>query len=417
MTRPSPTAARRSLSALVAALAVVLAGAPACTTDADTRPGPASTAPPTTGPGRGTPDAPARDGSLSEVGVRLTEVARLESPTQLQPRPGTGELWVTERAGRVRRLLPRGGGRFAVDPEPVVDRTAEVATDGELGMLGLAFSADGRQLYVDFNDRDGTTNLVRYPVRDDGSVGSPTVLLTQPQPYTNHDGGDLQLGPDGYLYLGLGDGGSADDPDDRAGDPNDLLGTILRIDPRTPSGSMPYAIPTDNPYAEGGGRPEIYLAGVRNPWRFSFDRANGDLWIGDVGQDEVEEVDHLPAGTGRGADLGWSGFEGTQRNIPARVRPDTVPPVFEYRHATGGCSITGGVVYRGEAIPALDGTYLFSDYCQAALRGLRLGPGGRVADERGLGVELERTVSIDQDAAGEVYLLSVGGPIMRLEAA
>ncbi len=376
--------------------------------------------PPTTGTGKGTPQEPARNGSLADARVKLTEIATLDQPTQLQARPGSTELWVTERKGTVRRLRPQGAG-FALVDKPVIDVSAEVNTDGEMGLLGLAFSVDGRQLFVDYNTQDRTTHLVRYPLAADGTAttGPATELLAVDQPYPNHKGGDLHLGPDGFLYFGLGDGGSQNDPDQRAGNLQDLHGKLLRIDPSKPSGTKPYSIPADNPFAGGGGRPEIYLYGVRNPWRFSFDRATKDLWIGDVGQNDIEEVDHLPVSTGAGLgqDLGWSGLEGTRQNIPSRIRPDTVPPVFQYSHQDGRCSITGGVVYRGQKIPALVGTYLFSDYCGSPLRGLRLGDDGKVADERPLGVDLDQTISIDEDADGEVYLLSDGGPVMRLDPA
>ena len=391
---------------------VVVLAVASCSSD-----GSGSRTAPTTGGGKGTPSEPARNGSLADISLKLTEVAKLDQPTQLQPRPGTDELWVTERKGTVRRLRPAGGGLTVVDA-PVVDESAKVNTDGEMGMLGLAFSADGQQLYVDYNTQDRTTHLVRYRLSADGRVqpGGTVELLAVDQPYPNHKGGNLHLGPDGFLYFGLGDGGSQNDPDQRAANLQDLHGKILRIDPSRPSGGAPYSIPTDNPFARNGGRPEIYLYGVRNPWRFSFDRTTKDLWIGDVGQNDIEEVDHLPAadGAGLGKDLGWSGLEGTRRNIPDRIRSGTVPPVYEYSHDDGNCSITGGVVYRGTAIPALDGTYLFSDYCVAGLRGLQLGTDGKVADEQDLGVELDQTISIDTDVAGEVYLLSDGGQIMRL---
>jgi glucose/arabinose dehydrogenase len=371
---------------------------------------------PPVGAGKGTPDDPKRTGQLRDVKLKLTPVATLEQPTQLQARSATEDLYVTERAGRVRRLERKTDGTFKLDPKPVLDVSSKVTTDGEMGLLGLAFSGDGGRLYVDYNTADRTTHLVAYDLGPDNTAINPVELLSVPQPFTNHKGGNLHLGPDGYLYFGLGDGGSQNDPDERAADLDDLHGKILRIDPSKPSDAQPYSIPADNPYATGGGKPEIYLHGVRNPWRFSFDSKTKDLWIGDVGQNNVEEVDRLTAEEdfGRGRDLGWSGLEGTRRNIEDRIRPGTVPPVFEYTHDDGRCSITGGVVYRGKAIPDLDGTYLFTDLCATTLRGLQVADDGKVTDERGLGVDMDQVISIDQDADGEVYLLSAQGQIMKL---
>ena len=421
--RPRPPLACRLLAVVAAVGLAAGACSPDPTSSSEKSPekSPEKGSPPTVGAGRGTPQDPARNGSLDGIKVKLTQVATLDQPTQLQPRPGSDELWVTERKGTVRRVQRPPGSVYRVLDQPVIDVSSKVTTDGEMGLLGLAFSADGRQLFVDYNTRDRTTHLVRYTLSADGAAdaGSVTELLAVDQPYPNHKGGDLHLGPDGFLYFGLGDGGSQNDPDQRAGNLTDLHGKLLRIDPSNPSGSKPYSIPADNPFANGGGRREIYLYGVRNPWRFSFDRSTKDLWIGDVGQNDIEEIDHLPAssGAGLGQDLGWSGVEGTRENIPERIRPDTVPPVFQYSHEDGRCSITGGVVYRGHAIPALVGTYLFSDYCASPLRGLKVGDGGKVIDERPLGVDLDQTISIDQDADGEVYLLSDAGPIMRLDGA
>jgi glucose/arabinose dehydrogenase len=230
-------------------------------------------------------------------------------------------------------------------------------------------------------------------------------VLTIDQPETtNHKGGDLQLGPDGYLYAGFGDGGGEGDPDQTAQDPKTLLGKLVRV-------------PT-----EAHGRPEIWLSGLRNPWRFTFDPANGDLWIGDVGQNEIEEIDRLPAGV-HGQNLGWSGLEGTTRYKSGRVEGQTVPPVFEYSHSSGGCAVTGGVVYRGKRIAALDGAYLFADLCKPGLHALvatspRDGI-GTVTDERVLdgATKVSQTIAFGTDADGEVYLLSLDGPIRRLDPA
>ncbi len=353
------------------------------------------------------PSTPPEDeGSLEDVVVDLAEVATLEAPTALTARPGTDQSYVAERGGRV----------VTLDGDTVIDISGDVSTGGERGLLGLAFSAGGDRLYLSYTNPDGDTRVAEY--RMDGNradPGSRRELLAVEQPFPNHNGGDLHLGPDGLLYLGLGDGGAANDPDDRAQDPNDLLGKLLRIDPRRPAGGRPYSIPADNPFADGGGAPEVYLWGVRNPWRFSFDRETDDLWIGDVGQDAVEEVDFLPRDRGAGANLGWSGYEGTRVFIEDRVPETSVPPIYEYTHeTTGGCSITGGVVYRGETIDGLAGSYLYADFCVGQLRAFHQ-EGGRVVTDRDLGVDVPQLVSINEDAAGEVYLLSLSGPVYRLE--
>ena len=235
---------------------------------------------------------------------------------------------------------------------------------------------------------------------DRADAGSRRELLAVEQPFANHNGGNVVLGPDGQLWFGLGDGGSGGDPDNHAQDPDDPLGKLLRIDPESDSSTAP----------------EIWAIGLRNPWRFSFDRATDDLWIADVGQNAIEEIDFLPAGTPAGSNFGWSGYEGSEVYDESRVADGTVPPVFEMRHDDGWCSVTGGVVYRGENIPDLQGAYLFGDYCLPGLHGLTL-EDGEVTAQRELGVDVASLVSIDEDADGEVYLLSLDGGISRLDPA
>ncbi len=386
-------------------------------TPTESRPG--TTAPPTSGGGEDGGGGEARRGDLGTARVRLREVATLESPTALANRPGSDTLYVAERAGRVRALTVSEAGAGKVADEAVLDISEEVSVSGEQGLLGLAFSADGAKLYVSYTNPAGDSRLVEYAM--DGEtvdVSSRRELLGVDQPFANHNGGAVHLGPDGFVYLGLGDGGAADDPANRAQNPDVLLGKVLRIDPTRPSGGRPYAIPEGNPFAGGGGRPEIFLSGVRNPWRFSFDRSTGDLWIADVGQNAVEEIDLLPRedGGGAGANLGWSGYEGSDRYISERAPDRAVPPVFELSHDDGYCSITGGVVYRGGRIPALVGAYLFGDYCRPGVQAIQV-EAGKVAAERDIGVEVASLVSIDEDGDGEVYLLSLDGPVYRLDPA
>ena len=324
--------------------------------------------------------------------------ATVEEPTFLLVRPGDDHLWVAERAGTVRRLAVSGGGRKLTAGKVLLDVRDDTTTDAERGLLGLAFSKDGGTLFVSRTNADGNTRLEAYDVTDDDAVdeSSRRVLLAVDQPYPNHNGGNVVLGPDGQLWFGLGDGGAGDDPENRAQDPDELLGKILRIDP-------------------AGGDPEIVVSGVRNPWRFSFD-TDGSLWIGDVGQNAIEEVDRLPAGEIEGANLGWSGYEGSEPYLDGDGRrpDDPVMPVFEYRHRDGNCSITGGFVYRGEALDGLRGAYLFADYCAGRVRAIRLDDEGAFAAEYDLGVSLGGPVSFAADADGEPYVLSGSGVIVRL---
>ena len=349
--------------------------------------------------------------SLAEARVQLTEVAVAEQPVAVIVQPGTDELFVVERAGTVRGL-----GAGGLDAEPLVDITSDTVAEGERGLLGGAFSPDGTRLYLSYTDLDGDSRLHEWTLAD-GQVdpSSRREVLTQPQPFANHNGGHILFGPDGLLWYGLGDGGASGDPEGRAQDPETLLGKILRIDPAA-RGGEPYGVPGDNPFAGGGGRGEIALTGLRNPWRFSFDRDTGALWIGDVGQNEVEEVTALPAGEILGANLGWDRLEGTAP-FEGEPPPEAVPPTYEYRHDEG-VSITGGVVYRGAAIPALEGAYLFGDLATAAIWALptdATSVGERV--DLGIGVDPGTLVSFAEDAAGEVYVVSIGGAVSRLDPA
>jgi glucose/arabinose dehydrogenase len=237
-------------------------------------------------------------------------------------------------------------------------------------------------------------------------------LLFVDQPYANHNGGDLVFGPDGYLYVGLGDGGSAGDPQGHAQSLESLLGKMLRIDPR-PDRDRAYSIPPDNPFVDrDGARAEIWAYGLRNPWRYSFDRATGDLWIGDVGQNAWEEIDRLPAGTPPGANLGWNLVEGSRR-FTGDPPNGAVAPVYEYPHASGACTVIGGVVYRGDEIPDLVGAYLFADLCLGELEAIRLGSGEHV-DHAVLGPTVPNVGSFGEDAEGDVYALSLAGGVYRL---
>jgi len=374
----------------------------------------------------------------------------LDTPTALTPRPGRNQLWIAERPGRVRILSidttwDKATGKtkrtgYTLLPGAALDISSLTTTDGERGLLGLAFSTDGRTLFVDHTADNGDIVVAAYTVDDKrtfsgGTNGPPPkatdvvsidpasrreLLTIAHQENTNHNGGQLLLGPDGYLYIGVGDGGGSGDVPGNAQNTDVLLGKILRIDPAGAALGAPYAIPPDNPFAAGGGKPEIYLWGVRNPWRFSFDRTKGDLWIGDVGQGAVEEVDWLPstANAGRGANLGWNWYEGTTRFRTDGTPPDgMVGPLFTYTHDSGRCSITGGFVYRGTDVPKLTGTYVYGDYCTGEVRGLLARKGIGLADkELSTDVAPNTLTSFGQDEQGELYVLSSDGTLFRVVA-
>ena len=375
-----------------------------------------STAPPTS--------APPATGALADVELATELVATVDTPIALAARPGTDDLYVAEQGGKVRRIQvteSADGERTArLVSAPVLDLTDRVKSGGEQGLLGIAFSSDGRELYAFATiEPDGSSWLGAFELGEgttaDADEGRD--LLTLDREFPNHNGGQLALGPDGYLYVGLGDGGSGGDPDGHGQDTSEPLGSILRIDPAEPQGSREYAIPDGNPF-EDGDAPEIWLYGVRNPWRFSFDRDTGDLWVADVGQGEWEEIDHLPAaggsGAGRGANLGWDRMEGSHP-FEGDGNPDgAVLPVYEYDHGEGGCAVVGGYVYRGEAIPALAGAYLYTDYCLPGLEALTLDDAGTLASTRDFDLDVEQVQSFGEDADGEVYLLLTSGEVLRI---
>ena len=353
------------------------------------------------------PPAPSPTPDLG-VDVQLTEVASMNAPIGGVLGPD-GVVYVADRAGTIHPLTSSGLGSAIID---LRDRTT---VDGERGLLGIAFASDAREFYVSYTDLDGDTILEAYPVRDRTiRTDQRRTVLTQSQPLSNHNGGHLAVGPDGMLYLGFGDGGGGGDPQGAGQDRSTMLGSIVRIDPR---GSSTYRVPSDNPFVyRDGMAPEIWVYGLRNPWRFAFDRATGDLWIADVGQSDREEINLLPAGEGAGANLGWNLMEGT---LPyAGSEPDDHwAPIYEYdTRGPEGCAITGGTVYRGSAIPELSGVYLYSDYCEGELRGLIV-QGGEVVQQDWLGVDGGDVVSFVEDADGEIYVFDLSGTIRRLEPA
>jgi glucose/arabinose dehydrogenase len=338
--------------------------------------------------------------------VRLERVATLDQPIAMAVRPRDDALYFAEKGGRI--VAIEDGD---VDPTPVLDLSEEVSQGGEQGLLGLAFSPDGALLYTNHTDTNGDTRITEWAIHEGRAApGSRREVLFVEQPFSNHNGGNLAFGPDGYLYVGLGDGGSAGDPLENAQALDSLLGKMLRIDPRATDG-RPYGIPDDNPFADRtGARPEIWALGLRNQWRYSFDRDTDDLWIGDVGQSTREEIDLQPAGVG-GRNYGWNRFEGTRR-FEGDQPDDATPPVFDYGR-DDGATVIGGYVYRGEDLTELAGAYVFGDFYNSELRALRLDEQGR-AHERELGLRVENLVSFGEDARGELYALSLSGSVFRL---
>ena len=321
--------------------------------------------------------------SLDAVDVRLTEIVRVEQPIDLAT-AADGTIFIAEKTGRVHRL---DGG----EPVTVLDLRGEVSTGGEQGLLGVTFSPDGDRFYAHFTDAEGNTRVDEWSSSFD-DASRRTVFATE-QPYANHNGGRLTFGPDGLLYLGLGDGGAGGDPHGNGQDPSSPLGKILRWDP------------------VAGGEPERWAIGLRNPWRFSFDGETGDVWVGDVGQNAWEEISRIPAGTAAGVNLGWNRYEGTHAFEDAGPRDGLVFPVFEYGHDAGQ-SVVGGFVHRGPHA-AWQGVYFFTDTYSASLQALLDGR------HRDLGVEVPGGMvsSFGEDAEGQLYVLSLDGGVFRMDPA
>jgi glucose/arabinose dehydrogenase len=333
---------------------------------------------------------------------------------------GSDRLFVVEKTGTVR--IVKGDD---LQSAAFIDISRSVSDGGEQGLLGLAFhpsfESNGK-LYLSYTDLNGASVIREYrvssnPDRVDGSSGR--TLLRVKQPYANHNGGHIAFGPDGYLYIGLGDGGSRGDPGNRAQSRDTLLGKILRIDVNRRTGSLPYGIPSTNPYVGRSGLDQIWSYGLRNPWRFSFDRSTGDLWIGDVGQGSWEEVDRaLPSSgrnAGRGVNYGWRVMEGAHCYRPSSgcIRTGRTLPLTEYSHANGRCSITGGYVYRGTSYPDLVGAYLFADYCSGEIWFVDRAASRGVAPRRALDTSALIT-SFGEDEAGELYVTNAEGTVYRI---
>ena len=359
-----------------------------------------------------TPDPP--DGTEP---VALQQVASgLVFPLYLTVPDGDTRLFIVEKGGTI-RIVKDG----LLLPTPFLDISGQVSTGREQGLLGLAFHpqyATNGRFIVNYTDLAGDTRVSGFRVSPDPDVAdaaSEVSILAEDQPFANHNGGQVLFGPDGYLYIMLGDGGSAGDPGGRGQSLAELLGSILRVEPLDGGG---YAVPPDNPFVStAGARPEIWSYGLRNPWRVDFDPATGDLYIADVGETQWEEVDVSPSagGAGRGLNFGWSIMEGPECFRDSSCDQDAFElPVLSYDHGEG-CSITGGFVYRGAAIPALQGHYFYSDFCRGWVRSFRFENGSAVDQFQWPALAPGGDVpSFGRDATGELYVMSTDGAVFKI---
>ena len=396
--RPSgPVSLARAL-VVVSALALAACGG---ADDSDPSPSPPSQ-PQTTAtsePGDAEPettDAAPPSERTEPVPVTGETVAEMAGPIWIMPRPGDDHLWVSEREGRVRRVAVGADGTLAADADPVLDISDQIRIEFEHGLFAHAFDPEGDRLFVSYTDNDGDSVVARYDI-DGNSVdeSSREELFLLDQPHGNHNGGHVVF-HDGDLWLGMGDGGSAGDPDKLAQDPDVLYGKMIRIDPDS-------------------GAHEWVSLGLRNPWRFAFD-PDGRLWIADVGQGSVEEINRVDAEEIDGANFGWSGWEGSEEFWDGEDQrsEDAIFPVFEYGREGGNCSITGGFVYQGTAIDGLQGAFLFADLCAGNVRAVRVDDQGELVGEYDLGVSVESPWSFGFDADGEPFVLSMNGEVVRI---
>ena len=365
-----------------------------------------------------TPTPPLPAGATATFQVTLEKVASgFAKPLYLvEPPDGSGRLFVVEQAGKI-RILKDG----AIASQPFLDAGSLITTGGaEQGLLGLAFHPkykENGRFFITYTAKNGDNTLAEYRVSSDAAKADPAsgkVLIAIPDFAANHNGGMVAFGPDGYLYLSTGDGGQGGDPKANGQNKNALLAKILRIDVNGPA---PYGIPPTNPFARGGGKAEVWDYGFRNPWRFSFDRKTGDLWVADVGQDKYEEVSFEPAGGNGGLNYGWNTMEGTHCFKPSEgcSQAGLVLPVSDYSH-DDGCSVTGGYVYRGAKEPKLEGAYFFTDYCGGVIWALTRDSTGNWQRTEVLSSKL-RISSFGEDQSGELYVVSqADGTIYRMRA-
>ena len=366
----------------------------------------------------GTGSASAGAAGARQGGVALSEIGTFDSPAYVASAPGAKKLlFVVELPGTI-QVLRKGKPRA----KPFLDISEQVSFQGEEGLFSVAFDPKyrkTRRFYVYYVDNGGDLRIDEFKRRRDkptvASPGSQREVLGIPHPtWGNHNGGQLQFGPDGNLWLATGDGGGAGDIEDNARDLSSLLGKLLRIDPSV--GGVAYGIPQDNPYVGRDGADEIWAYGLRNPWRFSFDSRSGDIAIGDVGQANAEEIDYVSPAMARGANFGWPQFEGNLPFDPTRPGADPpTPPIFTYSSASGteNCAVTGGYVVHDPALPALAGRYVYADNCVGELRTLVPAAGG-ATDDKPLGATVPFPTSFGEDSKGRIYVASIQGPVYRL---
>jgi glucose/arabinose dehydrogenase len=353
--------------------------------------------------------------NLAAVHVKLTSFATgLDNPVVVTWRAGDNRAYVAQQTGKV--VIVAGGHIVAT----ALDLTSVISGGDERGLLGLTFTHDGKKMYVDYTDVHGDIRIVEYAVGSAGraDVGSRRPLLTIAHPNTNHNGGQVTIGPDNMLYIGVGDGGGGSpDPPGNGQNLTTLLGKILRIDTH-PSAGRAYSIPPSNPFAGSTTkRNAIWMYGLRNPWRWSLDRTSHNMWIGDVGENTWEEIDFAPAGQ-KGVNWGWSKREGMHPFNGGAQPVGGRNPILERNHSNGDCAITGGYVYRGSVnpIPNLGGGYIFGDFCTGKLRAVAQ-QGGVVSQSKDLGLTVTHLTSFGEGPAGGIYAISQGGTIYKLEAA
>lgn len=345
--------------------------------------------------------------------VHLKRIGTFQDPVHVTQPPSGGSVYVVERRGRV-RVVKRGKTLV----RPLFDIRPNVESGyAEQGLLSIAFAPDfrtSRLLYAYYTAKSGDQVVIEMRANAAGTrvVGSPRELMRMTDDYANHNGGQLQFGPDGYLYIGTGDGGGLGDPDRTAQDTSRLLGKILRIDPR-PSGGQPYSSPASNPFVGTAGRDEIFAYGFRNPWRFSFDPSRGLIAIGDVGDSSFEEVDVVPRAEARGGNFGWSAYEASTRFNLDQTAPDRIDPVVNYSH-DDGCSVTGGYFVHDPELPALRNRYIYADFCTSRIRSFKYS-NGAATNRRNEDISVSQVSSFGRGSKGQIWIASLNGPVYRIK--
>ena len=351
---------------------------------------------------------------LESISLAINEVGRSAGRlSALTAIPGTDVFLLAELSGIVRQMSVTEGGGILLS-EPVLDLSWGISQEGEGGLLGIAVAKDGSEVYLSYTDLDMKSKVIAYTLDCHTPIpGTSRELLSMQQPSTNHNGGNLVIDNEGRLLIGFGDGGGADDPLDYAQDLGNWFGTILRIDPKS---DIPYGVPAENPFVgQSEIKPEIIAWGLRNPWRFAIDEANGDLWIGDVGQYIVEEISRIPQSElSSGTNLGWPAFEGGRRTGKPRPSEHTLPDIW-YNHDDGRCAVIGGLVYRGKEIPSLYGSYIYSDWCDGRIRLAAVQEDGSIVTTQ-TSLTVPQITGFFEGRDHEVYVLGFEGGIYRLQA-